>query len=691
MHPLRSLGLPLFAAVLTAAHAASAPESTGPDTAPVELPVFIVTATRTPLPAARAPFATDAFAAAAIAETPALTLDDALRGSAAFSLFRRTSSLTAHPTAQGVSLRGLGPSGASRSLVLLDGVPLNDPFGGWIAWSKIPRLSLAGAEIVRGGGSAVWGNAALGGVVQLLTEAPTESANTVAAEIADLSTHRLEATATTNLGRDSALRVAGRLFSTDGYHQFSPDQRGPVDRSLASRHRLLAADFDHRWASGWRIETGARLFAESRGNGTDLQRNSSRESAARLHLAGPLGEQLSLDLLAYAQRQHFSSTFTSIDAARAVETPALDQFDVPASALGGALVATFRHTGGAVTSAGTDLRWVSGETREDFLFSAGTFQRRRFAGGEQLVAGAFLAHSQPIGPTLDAFLSLRADQWSNGAGHRNERSRATGATLREDRYPDRHGAQFSPSAGLVWRARDSLRLRAAAYRGFRIPTLNEYYRPFRVGSVATEANPELGVETATTADLGVDFTRPGWQLSAGVFETVLSNAVANVTLSSTPALTQRQRLNLDRVRSRGLEARFAWEPTRALKLTLDYLLSDGTVRRASVAPLLVGKRLAQVPRHNASLRADWRSNASWSFHATARATSAQFDDDENRLRLAPFLSADLALVWRLQPGRRVTLTFENLASARIETARTADGLVALGPPCQIRVGVAQNW
>lgn len=58
--------------------------------------------------------------------------DHALRLDPAFSLFRRTDSLGANPTAQGVSLRGIGPSGASRTLVLLDGVPLNDPFGGWV-------------------------------------------------------------------------------------------------------------------------------------------------------------------------------------------------------------------------------------------------------------------------------------------------------------------------------------------------------------------------------------------------------------------------------------------------------------------------------------------------------------------------------------------------------------------------------
>src|SRR4051812_20143550 len=100
--------------------------------------------------------------------TPALTLDDALRTVPGFTLFRRSGSRTANPTTQGPSLRGVGGSGASRALVLADGVPINDPFGGWVAWGRVPRLALAQVEVLRGGASDLYGTGALTGVVQLL-------------------------------------------------------------------------------------------------------------------------------------------------------------------------------------------------------------------------------------------------------------------------------------------------------------------------------------------------------------------------------------------------------------------------------------------------------------------------------------------------------------------------------------------
>jgi outer membrane cobalamin receptor len=107
-----------------------------------------------------------------IGRSAAQTVDDLLRQISGFSLFRRSSSLVANPTAQGVSLRGIGPSGGSRTLVLLDGVPFNDPSGGWVYWSEVPLESIERIEVVRGDRSAPYGNYALGGVINIVTRNP---------------------------------------------------------------------------------------------------------------------------------------------------------------------------------------------------------------------------------------------------------------------------------------------------------------------------------------------------------------------------------------------------------------------------------------------------------------------------------------------------------------------------------------
>ncbi|HRP06305.1 MAG TPA: Plug domain-containing protein, partial [Opitutaceae bacterium] len=234
---------------------------------------MVISTSRMPTPVDELPVTVDLFSRERMLASPALTLDATLRESAAFSLFRRSSGLTANPTAQGVSLRGLGPSGASRSLVLLDGIPLNDPFGGWVAWYKVPRLSLAGAEIMRGGGSGIWGNAALGGTLALTSRPLTESEGSLAINGGDFSTYLGETSLTQTLANGSAVRLDAAAFSTDGFYTVGPDQRGAIDRRLDSEFQLVQFTWKQPLQSDIFLQIAARGFREDRGNGTPLQQN----------------------------------------------------------------------------------------------------------------------------------------------------------------------------------------------------------------------------------------------------------------------------------------------------------------------------------------------------------------------------------------------------------------------------------
>src|SRR5947208_7593976 len=147
-----------------------------------------------------------------IARSPGLTLDERLRQIPGFSLLRRSSSLTAHPTSQGVSLRGLGPSGASRTLVLFDGAPLNDPFGGWVYWNRLPLSGLEAVEVSRGSLSQLSGSAAMGGAIQLLPRSPRPNTLEVTARGGDYRTGHLEVFASDAAANGrSGHRLARRL------------------------------------------------------------------------------------------------------------------------------------------------------------------------------------------------------------------------------------------------------------------------------------------------------------------------------------------------------------------------------------------------------------------------------------------------------------------------------------------------
>ncbi len=679
---------------------------------PVPLAPVTVTATRAPQRSDQAPFSLVTLSGRELRASPAGTVDGALRAVPGFSLFRRSDSFTANPTAQGVSLRGLGPSGASRSLVLLDGIPLNDPFGGWVSWSKVPRESLSRVEIVRGGGATAWGNAALGGVIQLLTEAaPPTGTGRLAASYGDFATRSIELVANQRVGPGN-LQLSGRAFATNGFLLVAPEDRGPVDVAAWSRHHWLAARWRQSVGDRGSLTVSGRAFRETRGNGTTYQRNASAEDSLSIALDVAASRTFSWTALAYGQDQTFSSTFSSVNATRTSETPASDQFDVPAAALGAAWTGVWVETNGARTSAGVDFRGVRGETRENFTFSAGDFTRQRIAGGAQEFVGAFALHERPLAEMWRLTVGARLDGWRERDGHRREQDGASGASLRDDHYADRDGVEFSPSAGLLWSPAPGWRLRLAGQQAFRRPTLNELYRPFRVGSVITEANAALKTERVTSGELGVDWSVPApsdfhgargpdrVRLGASVFWNELRDAVSNVTLFRGPGTfpvvgfvpvggTGRQRLNLDRLRVRGVELSADWRPAPWATFFAAYLYNDARVQRAGVAPALEGKRLAQVPRHTVSLGATARAGR-LAFTPRMRVIGRQFEDDENQLILGTAAVVDASLAWTVRAGE-IFVTVENAGDARIETGRSADGLVNTGTPRLTTGGIRWSW
>ena len=654
---------------------------------------MVISTSRMPTPVDELPVTVDLFSRERMLASPALTLDATLRESAAFSLFRRSSGLTAHPTAQGISLRGLGPSGASRSLILLDGIPLNDPFGGWVSWYKVPRLSLAGIEIMRGGGSGTWGNAALGGTLALTSRPLTEPDGSLAINGGDFSTYLGETSLTQTLANGSAVRLDAAAFSTDGFYTVGPDQRRAIDRRLDSEFQLVQFTWKQPLQSDIFLQISARGFREDRGNGTPLQQNATREGLVSIIIARDPSAGPHWSAVLYGQRQDFNSYFTSVDALRQSETPANDQYSVPSSAAGAAFTVNWSHSGSARTSAGVDARWVEGETREEYLYSTSRFTRRRFAGGAQVFAGIFASHDRPLIAGWRGSIAARIDRWSNRDGHRREINLLTGAAVRNDRFSTDSGTEFSPRLGVNGPlfGNHALHGRAAVYHAFRVPTLNEYHRPFRVRNVNTEANPALSRESVDGGEIGIDFNPGAFRLSLTGFFNELNDAVANVTLSSTPSLVSRQRQNLDVILVRGFEAGAEWQALPSLTLRTDLLINDTRVEKASAQPSLTGLKLAQVPRHTLTAGASWFLSSALSLEVRIRSVASQFEDDENTLRLASFTVTDLQAAYRVNSGLTLTAAIENAFDRDIETGRSSDGLVTLDGPRRLRGGLRWEW
>jgi outer membrane receptor protein involved in Fe transport len=602
----------------------------------------------------------------------ATTLDGALRQVPGFALFRRSGSRAANPTTQGLSLRGVGASGASRALVLDDGIPLNDPFGGWVYWARVPRAAVGRVEVLRGGGSDLYGSGGVGGVLQVLRGGDHGS---LAVEASYGSQGTPDASASGRLRRGAwSLVSSAEAFRTDGYLAVTAPDRGSIDAPVTSRHSTLDVALEREAGSDSRAFVRGAYFEESRDNGTPFQTNDTRLRQLSAGLDARSGED-TFTLRGHVLDETFDQTFSAVAADRRSELPLRAQ-RVPSSSLGIAGRWSRGSQGGArVLAVGAEWTGVKGETDETILTAAGGLES---AGGRQGRAALFAASALPFGRRLRLTAGARLDAWRNHDGFRT----AKGATTP---LADREETALSPRLSLLVRATDRLSLAASAYRAFRAPTLNELYRSFRVGNVFTAANENLqaerlkGIEAGALAALS-DRAR----LRANLFWMDLDDTVANVTLSAEPNLITRQRQNLGRTRSRGLEVDAEARAGRAWALSFGYLFADATVVEFAPVPALEGNQLPQVPRHSASLQVR-HDGAAASIGVQVRWTGDQFEDDQNTLVLRAYWSLDAEVRRGLGRGLEVFVGAENLTGARCDVGRTP--VRTVGPPRSVRAGL----
>jgi len=675
--------LSLFAGAAFGSDGAGAANTTEPfqaeRDAATALDAVTVLAAPRPAPAAH----TTTLSAADLAASPARRIDDVLLEVPAFGLFRRASSRVANPTSQGVTLRAIAPSGTSRSLVLLDGVPLNDPFGGWVYWNRIPQLALESVEVASGGLSSAWGSAALSGTVRLSTQ---DAGDTVVDTGTGSRDQREAAVVThTQMGR-SALSGGMHFANSNGYSVVAPEQSGAIDVPAFAQYRSGWGGWSQEAASAsWSVKGG--VFAETRGNGTPLTGNNTDISWLQGRVQWGRDEP-QWEILVYGQDQEFASTFSSQAEDRDSETPALDQFSVPATALGGAL--RWQHRQG---SAGLDWRVLEGESNERYFYSDGDFVNQRRAGAGQQFAGIWKQYAWDFG-AWSVQGSGRVDWARTDGAYRREWNRSSGEVRTDESYPDREDWEFSPRLDVVHDLNRGNRLRFAAWRSFRAPTINERVRPFRVRSDITAANPALENEHLTGVDVGWSWQGENAHGQLTLFWSQLDDAVANVTLTTEPGFSPvcgfvpsggscRQRQNLERITAQGVEWDAGWQPRANWGLGLALLLADNTVDAGPAA--LVGKDVAQVPNLRASLRVQHQGWLHSNLHL--RHVAAQFDDDQNTRELAAYTTLDLGFSRSLRPGVTLTLSAENLLDEEFAVAQAGSGLLTTGMPRLFFVGL----
>jgi vitamin B12 transporter len=666
------------------------------DTPPPQVDQVVVTAARLPPAPGEAAFSIVRIDAATLQSRE--RLDEVLAQVPAASLFRRTSSAGANPTTQGLSLRALAPSGAGRALVTLDGVPQNDPFGGWVIWTALPPEDLSGVNVVRGAGAGPYGAGALTGVIALEERGPPTADQSGRADL-DVSGGSLgyrRIGGVVQVPGPVGLLVTGSTEHDDGWIPVRAGG-GPADDHLTLGTWNIAA---RAQANLGRAQLALRggAFQEDRDAGLVGSNSRARgQFASATLVAQPAEGALGWRLQGWWRASDLRNRSAAVAAGHVSTTPANDQYATPATGWG--VNAALRGAAAAYDwEIGADLRTAQGEDNEHFRFIAGAFTRNRVTGGATLVAGAYLQGDRRAGPWLLS-AGLRADYWSATKAHRTETDLATGAVTLSDPNPDRGGVLPTARLGARYAVTGSGFLRAAAYAGFRPATINELHRPFRVGNDVTESNPALKPERlyGVEAGAGQDGAHGSWSLTA--FFNRLRDPVTNVTIGVGPATfpiaglipaggTLRQRQNAGRIDAWGLEGEADRHLTDTLTLRLAGAWTHAAVDGAAAAPQLTGKRPAQAPRLTLVGGADWRLLPPLTLRLDVRYESARFEDDLNTRLLHPATTVALQARWQVTPAAQLYIAADNLLNAPVQTAQAADAVYSYGPPRTVRVGLS---
>jgi outer membrane cobalamin receptor len=576
-----------------------------------------------------------------IEETPGIELDDRLRQVPGFSLFRRTSSVVANPTTQGVSLRGIGSSGASRTLVLWDGFPVNDPFGGWVYWDRLDPSYIDRVEIDRGASTSVFGDRAMSGTISLFS--PAEQHEHILFDYFGGSEDTQDISAGySNLWGPWGVSVESRGFTTDGYYITPLYDRGRVDQRANVHFASGDVRLDYLGKAD-RLSIHFDILAEDRRNGTLLTHNSTG--------LGELGatythswENDQFSGIVYRTQEQFNSTYSSVSLSRNSETLTSNQ-RVPVQDTGGAAYWQ-HHAKHWNTIAGGDVDDTHGISH-DYSYATHILTP---SGGTLLERGLFAQGDLDFGP-VRFFAGIRGE----GTGQ--------------------HGETFaSPNGGVAVGARD-FRFRASGYRAFRAPTLNELYRPFRVGNTETLANADLVPENVTGVEAGVDWSRATTQLSFTLFRNELNNLIDNATLSTSPILIIRRRENFPAALSRGLEVNAAHRWTH-WTAQAGYMFVD--------ARLATGQRIPEVPKQQGTAMLIYTRKTTI-ISGGLRAFGLQFDDDLNQFKLPGYAALEMSAEQHITTKLSAVASVENLLDRTYLVALTPSPNI--GEPRLWRVGL----
>ena len=646
--------------------------------------VIVTAATRTDSKVEDLPVSATVLTQQDVRNTAAQSLDEFLLATPGLNL-QEPPSFAQHPTSNAVSMRGLG---GERTLVLLDGVPLNDAFFGYVQWNRVPLDSIDHVEIVRGGASSLWGSYAMSGVINTVTKEPSRNNISLFESYGTNNTYQLGGVADLLARRWLKLSLRADRFSTDGYNTTPKDQRGPLDIATSFHQNNVEAD----GLLGRSDALSGYLRANYHNNFQVLTTHAGTNNQHDAGVTGGLKKRFAdtsyLEVSSWFQHSRFVTFNTDVPSngtvgfeefVQNVHTTPADDFGMSAQwtkSLGRKI---------QLIQLGSDFRHISGYDSAAIFNETGSQVRTDLGKGKQQFIGLFGQLAvEPFPVPLNLTLSARYDHFRNYDGF-------DGNPGGSGPQPDKSKNSFDPRFAARYRIMSMLALRGAVYRAFRAPTLDNLYRGFSTTSGTFLPNSQLGPETMVGGEIGSDFNIGHFAAGITVFRNDVHNLIGsrNLADSELPSgfFFGSKNINVGKVRSDGIEVSAEYVFRRNLVANAAYTLTHSRALDNPEDPVSVGLQTANIPRNFAAAGIRWLPKPRWNVALQTRWVDKSFGDSDHTLPQDSHFVADVHIDYQFTRMFQFFVSASNLFNRSYIATNSGFEPSKLGPPFQAFVGV----
>ncbi len=605
---------------------------------------IVVTATRTEKRLGDVPATARVITHKEIESSPANTVDEILRRVAGIDLQRSQGFVG---SSGAVSIRGVGSyrSAGDRTMILLDGVPINSMYTGQVAWNAIPKKEVDRIEILSGPASALYGSMAMGGVVNLITKNPAMGEKPVDIQIGCGGWSTREGSVKFTQARENwGVRINGQYLETDGYISTPEEDRDDYTTGSEVERYILNGNLNYRFLKNHSLIMKLLYSDSDRIKGREYYTSSTKDYKANLGWTWK-GKRTDWKVSLYGN----SSPGDEAQDTRSHD--AINYFIHRDKDDAGIIAQVSLPVGESHTiTAGSDYRW--GKAGIENTAPDGSLESR--GGGSKDLLSLFAQEEWKPGKRLGIVAGARADLWRSFDGYTYEPA----ISSEENHYEKRSDWAISPKIGLNFHLNDIVTLRSVLGSSFRTPNLYELYYASTRGQWDYLPNPNLEPENMYSVEVGIDI-RFGdkFVTRTAAYGSEARNYIYSIATDEENGI--KEKMNVGKVKIDGIEWEAEYKINRWFSVSGNYTYTHSVISQFTPDTSLENKELRYTPHHKGNLGISFSHPRFVKISVAGRYVGYRYNDDLNEEKVEDFFVVDVNLSKKLTDNMEVILDVEN--------------------------------